>query len=87
MSHYVYIIYSESSDVHYKGEAVDVYKRLEAHNSGMSTYTRGKGPWRLVYIEEFSTRTEALKREKMLKRQNRRYIEWLILQPINQLHS
>lgn len=66
---------------------MDAYKRLEAHNLGMSIYTRGKGPWKLVYIEEFSTRTEALKREKMLKRQNRRYIEWLILQTTNQLQG
>jgi putative endonuclease len=49
----------------------------------LSTYTSGKGPWTLVYIEECPDRTAALKREKMLKKQNRRYIEWLLKQPTN----
>lgn len=53
-------------------------KRLEFHNTDKSKYTSGKGPWVLVYQEEYETRSEAMKREKQLKRQNRKYLEWLI---------
>jgi putative endonuclease len=47
-------------------------------NYFLGHFTAGKGPWKLVYQEKFETKTEALKKEKMLKRQNRKYIEWLI---------
>jgi putative endonuclease len=85
MSWFVYIIYSKSHDVYYKGENDRPYVRLIAHNANKSRYTSGKGPWEIVYIEELEDRTAALIREKALKRQNRRYIEWLISQPINKL--
>ena len=85
MSHFVYIIYSSKVDVYYKGESLNPYDRLIAHNSNLSPYTSGKGPWKLVYIEELDNKTEALKREKMLKRQNRKYIEWVLKQSINKL--
>jgi putative endonuclease len=85
MGHFVYIIYSQKHDVYYKGEAADVLARVADHNADRSTYTSGKGPWKLVYFEELANKTEALRREKILKRQNRRYLEWLIQQPINKL--
>jgi putative endonuclease len=83
MSHYVYIVYSQTHDVYYKGETHNLERRIEAHNLNKSSYTANKGPWVLVYLEIVPTRTEALKREKMLKRQNRNYLEWLIKQPLN----
>ena len=30
-------------------------------------FTKGRGPWELIYWEEFKTRTEAIKREHFLK--------------------
>ena len=86
MAHYVYILFSKKFEVYYKGETVDPYKRLEEHNQNLSKYTAGKGPWTLVYLEEMSNRTEALKREKSLKRQNRKYLEWFIQQSSNLLN-
>jgi putative endonuclease len=85
MPHFTYIVYSPSFDIYYKGETADIETRLNFHNSNLSRYTKNKGPWLLVYLEEFATRTDALKREKMLKKQNRRYIEWLINQETNKL--
>jgi len=64
MGHFVYIIYSASTDVYYKGETADIHARLNDLNNGESTYTKGKGPWRLVYLAELSDRKSALKREK-----------------------
>ena len=85
MPHFVYLIYSKSNDIYYKGESSRPYERLIEHNENLSRYTAGKGPWELVYLEELENRTEALKREKSLKRQNRRYLEWLIHQPLNKI--
>jgi putative endonuclease len=83
----VYIIYSETFQVYYKGFSLDVLKRLEEHNLGKSEYTRNKGPWKLVFYRTFSTKTEALKYEKLLKRQNVKYLEWLIQQPVNEIQN
>ncbi len=74
----VYIIYSSKHDVYYKGYTENIEKRLEFHNTDKSKYTAGKGPWVLVYQEKFDSKSDALKREKQLKKQNRKYIDWLI---------
>ncbi|MBI4065463.1 GIY-YIG nuclease family protein [Candidatus Gottesmanbacteria bacterium] len=67
-----YVIQSESSGRIYIGESIDWRKRLERHNSPLKSkkgsYTRlNKGPWKLIYKENFTTRKEALRREKELK--------------------
>jgi putative endonuclease len=41
---------------------------MSKHADGFSKFTRGKGPWRLKYFENYSTRSEALRREKEIKR-------------------
>ena len=83
--YFVYIIYSPSHEVYYKGFSLDVIKRLEEHNNGKSEYTKSRTPWELVFYCSFSTKREALIYEKKLKRQNTNYIEWLITQPINEM--
>ncbi|MEZ4988416.1 MAG: GIY-YIG nuclease family protein [Saprospiraceae bacterium] len=85
--HYVYIIYSPSHDLYYKGYTTDFKQRLAAHNNKESRYTAEKGHWELKYLEAFDLKSDALKREKMLKRQNRSYLTWLFLQPSNILDS
>ena len=81
--HYVYIIYSPSHDAYYKGYSTDYLRRLEQHNAGKTTYTKNKGPWKLVYAEELGSKKEALIKEKMLKRQHRQYLLWLFKQKTN----
>jgi putative endonuclease len=78
MNYFVYILYSSSNDIYYKGFSEDVEQRLIYHNSNKSKYTAHKGPWVIVYLDHFEDKTAALKREKQLKRQNRAYILWLI---------
>ena len=51
----------------YTGHTQDLESRLAAHNRGLSRYTKQRGPWVLVYSEEFETRSEAMKREKFFK--------------------
>jgi len=78
MSYFTYILYSERSDLYYKGFTENYSRRLDEHNSGKGRYSDGKGPWALVYLKEFSTKREALIEERRLKRLNRRSLEALI---------
>ena len=58
----------------YCGKTQDIAKRLRAHNgmmSGGAKYTKGRRPVELVYIEQFTSVTQALKREYMLKQLSR----------------
>lgn len=53
----------------YAGVALDLEKRINAHNAGKGAkYTRGRGPVMLVYAEEAISRSEAQKREAELKK-------------------
>ena len=72
MGFYVYIIQSLKDESFYIGSTADLAKRLSEHNSGMSTYTSAKMPWKLVYTEQYETRTDAMKREAFLKKQRNR---------------
>ena len=80
-----YVIKSESSNKIYIGQTEDLVKRLKRHNgilvSRKTNYTKlNKGPWKLVYNEEFNTRKEAMKREKELKSsRGREFIKGVVL--------
>ncbi|MBL0270040.1 MAG: GIY-YIG nuclease family protein [Chitinophagaceae bacterium] len=83
MAYYVYIIQSAKDMSYYKGYSCDPVIRLHQHNNRESTYTAGKCPWKLVYVEELSSKKEALIREKNLKKATRERIEALINHPKN----
>jgi putative endonuclease len=68
MEYYLYIIQSQKDSSYYIGSSEDPEKRLEKHNLPHKGYTGKKQPWLLVYTETFPTKTEALKRERYLKR-------------------
>ncbi len=56
----------------YCGIALDVGARLKQHQEGKGAkYTRGRGPLELVYREACATRTDALRRERVIKRMRR----------------
>ncbi len=80
--YHVYLLYSSSSDRYYVGYTTDLAQRVSEHNSGSGArWTRGKGPWALVYYEYFDSESEARKREVSIKKKKRRaYLEWLIKQ-------
>jgi putative endonuclease len=79
VKHFVYIIYSEESDRYYVGITRDVIVRLERHNDGWTRSTKGRGPWKLVYVEECESKTAALRREREIKKhKSRKYLEKLI---------
>ncbi|WHF52661.1 GIY-YIG nuclease family protein [Chryseobacterium gotjawalense] len=78
MKYFVYILYSASLDVYYKGFSTDVNKRLEYHLDSKHKFTSQAKDWIIVYVEEFDEKKEALKEEKRLKKLNRKSIEKLI---------
>ena len=49
------------------GHTNNIERRIIEHNSGLSPYTKNRGPWVLVYSEAFESRGEAMKRERFLK--------------------
>jgi putative endonuclease len=63
----VYIIKSITTGKLYTGQTHMLAERLLQHNDGSSPYTKNRGPWVLLYKEEFATRSEAMKREKFFK--------------------
>ena len=67
MSYYVYILRCKDGS-YYTGHAKDVEKRFEMHKKGKGArYTRMHEPEEVVYIEEFESRGEAMKRERQIK--------------------
>lgn len=65
---YVYILKCADGSL-YTGWTTDPERRLAEHNSGGkgAKYTKGRGPCSMVYLEEFSDRKEAMKREWEIK--------------------
>jgi putative endonuclease len=87
MPYFVYIIESEMDGTYYKGFTEDPTVRLMRHNNGESTYTRMKRPWKFVYLEKLQSKTEALRREKALKKYSHAQILQLIGSAKNQLNE
>jgi putative endonuclease len=83
MAYYVYIIQSQVDGSFYKGYTKTPKQRLAQHNNKESQYTSAKTPWSLVYLEEMSSKKEALIREKNLKKASKERIQALILHPKN----
>ncbi|MBN1407642.1 MAG: GIY-YIG nuclease family protein [Calditrichaceae bacterium] len=76
---YVYILYSESIDRYYSGVTDRLDWRLKRHNMGWGRFTKRGIPWKIVQTEYFSSKSDALKRERELKKmKSRKYIETLI---------
>ena len=67
MSYFVYVLKSQKDNKHYIGSTSDVKKRLAYHNAGLQRSTRLRIPFILIYHEEFTTKQEALKRERYIK--------------------
>ena len=63
----VYALYSKSIDKLYIGQTSDLQQRLISHREFNQGFTARADDWRIIYSEEYSTRTEALKRERQLK--------------------
>ena len=68
VGYYVYVLRNPSSKL-YVGLTENVLHRLDQHNSGVSTWTRARGPWSLIWESGPMSLSEARKLENLLKRQ------------------
>ena len=77
--HLVYILYSTTLDKYYIGYTSNLEERLYKHLHSAKGFTSRAKDWTIVHPEEYSTKSEALMREKQIKNwKNRSLIENLI---------
>ena len=76
----VYILYSKTLDRFYIGATGDrLGERIRKHNTNHSGFTGKTNDWTLCHTEHFDSMTQALAREKEIKkRKSRKYIESLL---------
>jgi putative endonuclease len=67
MNFFVYVLRSDVTGRRYIGSCHDLDNRFREHNAGESKATKHGIPWRLIHYESFSSRTEAVRRERFLK--------------------
>ena len=68
MEYVVYILYSEEFNKRYIGFTSDLISRFHSHNTfSKKGYTIRYRPWKVIYVEFFHSKKEALKHEKFLK--------------------
>lgn len=67
MFYYTYVLQSQKSGMFYTGYTNDLRKRFKEHNEGKSEYTKGRGPYRLIYYEACLDKNDARERELYLK--------------------
>ena len=84
MANFVYVLVNGEGQT-YVGQTGDLDHRVQEHNApdyrGTLHTKRHRGPWRLVYSEEYASRAEAMKREKQLKSgAGRRFVRSLLKQ-------
>ena len=64
----LYIIRCNDNSL-YTGITNDLERRIKKHsNKTGAKYTKGRGPLKLVYQEKYKTRSEASKREYVIKK-------------------
>jgi putative endonuclease len=63
----VYILYSYKDKNLYVGQTHDINERLKRHNAGHVIATKLRRPLELLYSETYTSRSEAVTREKYYK--------------------
>jgi putative endonuclease len=70
--HIVYILLCKDRSL-YTGYTSNLEHRLKMHQEGKGAkYTRGRGPFRVVYVEHFPTKVQAMKKEYEIKQLTRK---------------
>lgn len=64
---YTYILQSRKDGKWYTGFTNDLRKRFDEHNLNLSAYTKGHGPFEVIYYEACLNQYDAKAREKYLK--------------------
>ncbi len=69
MTRYQVYVLKNPSGRFYIGLSENILRRLEQHNTGLSRWTKNKGPWEIFWESPFMSLSEARKLENKLKRQ------------------
>ena len=68
MIYTVYVLYSVKFDKIYIGYTSDIEQRLLSHNKlATKGYTIKFRPWSILFTEQYESKPEVMKREKVLK--------------------
>jgi len=82
MCYYVYILYSKSLDVFYKGQTNDLSDRIHRHNLRQEKATLCGVPWVLIWCTKKQSRSEAVILERKLKNlSKKRLVEFIKKHP------
>jgi predicted GIY-YIG superfamily endonuclease len=68
MEYQVYVIRNLQGRL-YIGVSEDVTVRVQQHNDGISTWTKSRGPWALIWTSQRMPLADSRKLENLLKRQ------------------
>ena len=64
----VYILFSKNCSKTYTGFTSNLIERFKSHNVlGVKGYTIKYRPWEVIYVEFFTSKANALRKEKFLK--------------------
>ena len=77
MKHFVYLIISLSDKrlISYVGYTNNIRNRLKSHNSSKGAkFTRGR-KWKIIYKKSYNSKSEAMKKEYLLKHDKKKRLE------------
>ena len=77
MKHFVYLIISFGNKrlISYVGYTNNIKRRLKLHNTSKGAkFTRGR-KWKIIYKKSYSSKSEAMKNEYLLKKNKRTRFE------------
>ena len=63
----VYILFSSTKNKFYIGYTSELEERIIRHNQKSKGFTGNTNDWEIVYTENYTTKSEALLREKQIK--------------------
>ncbi|PCI19735.1 excinuclease ABC subunit C [Candidatus Wolfebacteria bacterium] len=73
---YTYVLQSQKDGRLYTGYSNNLRKRVKEHNEGSAGYTKGRGPYILIYYEACIDEQDSRSREKYLKSgKGKRYLK------------
>lgn len=72
---YVYILHTNNNQL-YTGFTQDIKRRMEDHKSGKVESTKHKLPVKLIHYEAYLKKSDAMRREKFLKKsEGKKYLK------------
>jgi len=76
----VYILYSSDTGKSYVGYTSHLIERIRSHNIYGADWTKNFRLWKVVHVEFFQSKTEAMKREKYFKAGRGLYLKKKIIE-------